>query len=407
MSFQKDQKVAIIGAGLAGMSLALALHKQSIPCTIYELRDSASHLTATGALMLCPNALKVLSEIGVYERIKNQGYMFEKLEYKDENYKITDEYYLGGEKLFGYKALRVYRDILLRETLGAITERGIQVQYGRKFSKVVKEDETGVEFAFEDGSTESATLLIGADGIHSKVRQYIHPNVGPIFSGMMAITSVVHVSDLRFPEPNYHLTTSIHSKYGAFVFAPQNSSGTEILVGTQMRMPEQDQEGWRRIRQNKDELKSMFQAHMNEWPDLVQSAMEHMNPDKLSIWPYYVVPKLDTWSSPGKRVIILGDAAHAIPPTAGQGASQAFEDVYSLSLLLSKLSDKVKLDDALDFWQCYRMARVDDVLALTRKLDVKRLPTEDKAKVPEEVVWLFEPKIEEKMLKWVAEQENQ
>ncbi len=146
------------------MSLALALNKQSIKSTIYELREPSAR--ADGALMLCPNALTVLDAIGIYERIKHQGYMFEKLEYKDENNNLTDQYYLGEEKLFGYKALRVYRDILLREIRALVVEQGINVEYGRKFSKIVKEDEHGVVFQFEDGSTESATMLIGADGIH-------------------------------------------------------------------------------------------------------------------------------------------------------------------------------------------------------------------------------------------------
>ncbi|KAF8861501.1 kynurenine 3-monooxygenase [Acephala macrosclerotiorum] len=415
MSSQKPQHIAIIGAGLAGMSLALALHKQSIACTIYELREPTAH--TDGALMLCPNALSVLEPLKIYERIKNQGYEFEKLEYKDENYNITDQYYLGGEKLFGYKALRLYRDILLHEIRTLVTDNGIKIQYGCKFAKIVKEDESGVVFQFDDGSTESATMLIGADGIHSKVRKYIHPGIHPIYSGTMAITSAVDVSNLRFPEPNYCLTSSIHAKPGAFVFAPQNPSGTELLIGTQRKYPEQGQDGWRQLRENREELKNMFQQNMNEWPDLVQSAMENMMPERLSIWPYYVVPKVDSWTSLRKRVIILGDAAHAIPPTAGQGASQAFEDVYALSLLLSKLSDKVKLDDALDFWQQYRMARVDEVLALTNALNVKRLPAEEKSKMPHEIMfndngdglqqmWLFKPNIEEKVLRWVDEQEK-
>lgn len=368
--------------------------------------------------MLCPNALSILNEIGVYDKIKKQGYMFEKLEYRDENYNLTDEYYLGSEKLFGYKALRVYRDILLREVLATVTEVGIKVQYNRKFTKITKEDSNGVIFEFDGGATESATLLIGADGIHSKVRPYIHPNIGPIFSGMMAITSVVNLTSLRLPRPDFPLTTSIHTKHGAFVFAPQNATATELLVGTQFKFSDQDQDGWRRIRQDREGLKEMFQADMNEWPDLVQSAKQNMDVEKLSIWPYYVVPKLETWSSPSKRVIIVGDAAHAIPPTAGQGASQAFEDVYSLSLLLARLSEKVKLDDALVFWERYRMARVDDILALTKKLNVKRLPSAEKVKGgagevvfrdiggAEQQRWLFEPRIEEMMLKWVDEQKK-
>lgn len=367
--------------------------------------------------MLCPNALKVLSSLGVYSRIKDHGYLFERFDYKDEHNNTTDEYYLGSESLFGFKALRVYREVLLRELRDAVKERGIEVQYGRKFERVISEDEEGVVFEFADGGREEAGMLIGADGIHSKVRQYTHPTVKPVYSGLLAITSAVDVSKLRFPEPDYHITSSIHGKHGAFVFAPQNPEGTEILVGTQRKFPEQDKAGWDRLRSSRDELQSMFQANKSDWPDLVQSAMENMMLDRLSIWPYYVVPQLDTWSSAKQRVIIVGDAAHAIPPTAGQGASQAFEDVFSLALLLSKIGGQVKLDAALEFWQQYRMERVKKVLALTMKLNQKRLPAEERAKLgdeevvfkdvnggPEQQRWLFEPKIEEHVLQWAEEQ---
>lgn len=190
-----------------------------------------------------------------------------------------------------------------------------------------------------------------------------------------------------------------------------------MLVGTQRKFPEQDKAGWDALRANSEELQRMFRANKSEWPDLVQSAMENMMLDRLSIWPYYVVPHLDTWSSPKKRVVILGDAAHAIPPTAGQGASQAFEDVFSLALLLSKMGGKVQWDAVLEFWQKYRVERVEKVLALTMVLNQKRLPAEEKAKLgdeevvfrdiaggPEQQRWLFEPKIEEHMSHWLEEQ---
>ena len=190
-----------------------------------------------------------------------------------------------------------------------------------------------------------------------------------------------------------------------------------MLVGTQRKFPEQDKAGWDALRANNEKLQRMFRTNKSEWPDLVQSAMENMMLDRLSIWPYYVVPHLGTWASQKKRVIILGDAAHAIPPTAGQGASQAFEDVFSLALLLSKIGGEVKWDAALDFWQKYRVERVEKVLALTMKLNQKRLPAEEKAKLgdeevvfkditggPEQQRWLFEPKIEEQMLQWLEEQ---
>ncbi len=72
-----EHSVAIIGAGLAGLSLALALHQQNIPCTIYESRPAP--LNIGGAVMLSPNALKVLDALKLYSSAKTKGYSFEKL----------------------------------------------------------------------------------------------------------------------------------------------------------------------------------------------------------------------------------------------------------------------------------------------------------------------------------------
>ena len=84
-------------------------------------------------------------------------------------------------------------------------------------------------------------------------------------------------------------------------------------------------------------------------------------------------------------MILLGDAAHAIPPTAGQGASQVFEDASSLSLLLSKLSSTVKLDVALDIWQKNWVEKIDQVFDPTKRLNNERLPTNEKANLGEGV----------------------
>ncbi|KAJ7780892.1 hypothetical protein B0H16DRAFT_1496469 [Mycena metata] len=77
-----SQEVAIIGAGLSGLSLALALHQQSIPFTIYESRPDAP-LNIDGAVMLSPNALRILDHLGVYDIMRTRGYNFTKLEYRD------------------------------------------------------------------------------------------------------------------------------------------------------------------------------------------------------------------------------------------------------------------------------------------------------------------------------------
>ncbi|KAG9229120.1 hypothetical protein BJ875DRAFT_489218 [Amylocarpus encephaloides] len=408
MNSGNPTSVTIVGAGLAGLSLALSLrqYSPSIQVSMYELREPT--MSTTGALMLSPNALQILDYLGVYQKVKVQGYEFEKLSYQDSSLATTDTYSMGSQKIFGYKALRVCRQVLLKELRATCKDRGIEVAYARKFSKVVSEDASGVTFEFEDGSQETSSLLIGTDGIYSTVRKYIYPDVIPKYSGMMAVTSTISSSALRTPKDdgNEHpMPVSVHIPIGAWVMAPQNPDGTELLVGTQNRHAELDKAGWAELKRDDKKLLSILTANQKQWPDYVQSAMENINIRNLGIWPFYVVPYLSTWFSSKKRVIIMGDAAHAIPPTAGQGASQAFEDVFSFSYLVSKLTAITDLDKVLESWQAYRRERVGKVVLLTSKLNNRRLPEAAKAKLSEADFyveegkegqrWLFDPKIKE------------
>lgn len=412
MASGPPRKVAIIGAGLAGLSLALALHARSIPCTIYELRLPSK--VTTGALMLSPNALGVLDSLGVYERIRNKGYNFENIAFKNDQEETTDLYPLGNEKLYGYKALRIYRQVLLTELRSMLQERDIQVIYEKRFSRILHESAAeGVTFQFEDGSTAQADLLVGADGIHSTVRQNVSPSTTPLYSGMLAITCAIPTSKLRFPADKDYSTlpVAIHGKAGTFIFAPQDVDGSEVLAGTQKPYPEQSKAEWTRLFGAKDELLALLSANRADWPDIVQSGLENVPKNTLSIWPFYIVPKLAAWRSDTQRVIILGDAAHAIPPTAGQGASQAFEDAFTLAFLLSRLSPQIPLSAALEFWQTYRQERVDRVIALTQQLNNTRLPAAEREKLGRGDIWrsgdeahldwLYVPRIEETLHTWV------
>ena len=416
MSASSPNLVAIIGAGLSGLSFALALHKLGIRSTIWEARPKS--FVQGGAIMLSPNALRVLDAIGVYERIQNKGFHFETLTFKDDHGETTDVYYFGHEQLYGYKAFRVYRQILIDELKLMLEERGVEVKYETKFTHVVAETAENVEFAFADGSISTASLLIGADGIHSTLRKAIYPTVKPKYLGFVGITSAIQTSRLRFPsnEPNYPLPATIMADPGAFVIAPQDVDGSEVLIGTQGAFPEQDRAGWINLQANRDEVVRMFNRNTQAWPDLVQSAIESVDKDTINTWPYYAVPRLEKWASPSGKIVLLGDAAHAVPPTTGQGVNQAFEDVWMLALLLKDLGEGVELDQALDFWQRWRQERVDQILDLTKAMNNKRLPLAEQQMLPEEDVWrgraedteqmgwLYEPKLEDVVAKWVLEQ---
>ena len=119
--------------------------------------------------MLSPNALRVLNSLGVYERIRGKGYNFSNIAFKNEEEETTDLYPLGDEHRYGYKALRIYRQVLLDELRSTVHARDILIVYGKKFSHVLSESPTEVSFAFTDGNSASASLLIGADGIQSSI----------------------------------------------------------------------------------------------------------------------------------------------------------------------------------------------------------------------------------------------
>ncbi|KAF2198584.1 FAD/NAD(P)-binding domain-containing protein [Delitschia confertaspora ATCC 74209] len=414
MLSEPPKRVAIIGAGLSGLVFALALKRHGISSTVYELRTP--DVTSAGALMLSPNALRILDKLGLYERLKTLGYNFEDMSFRNHDQEITDTYYLGQEKHYGYKALRIYRQVLVTELRAAAKNQGIPIYYGLKFSHVVSEDEKGVVFAFSDGTTfGSADILIGADGMHSKVRKHIAPDVAPKYSGVCAISCAAETSKIKFPDgmdlSTYVMPTAIYSKPGAWIMAPQDVDGSECLAGTQRAYPEQDRAGWDRLLADRDSLLELFRTGYEDWPEITQSVLDNVRKETMQIWPYYVVPTLSGWYSREKHVIILGDAAHAIPPTAGQGASQGFEDSFTLAALLPRMADGLPLDRVLEYWQNYRQKRIDKVMELTLQLNNSRLPQAEREKLIAEgqtwqsgshgeLAWLYNAQIEDDVLAW-------
>ncbi|KXJ86973.1 putative salicylate hydroxylase [Microdochium bolleyi] len=407
--------ITIIGAGLAGLTLALALHQEGIPVTVYESRPAP--LNIGGAVMLSPNALKIFDAYGLYDVIKTKGYNFEHLEYRTVDGKLVDTYDFGSHEKYGYPGLRIYRYILIDTLVEALQTRGIPVVYGKKFSHVVSDSaDEGVTFAFTDGTEQRTSLLVGADGIHSTVRKYLYPDLERTFIGMAGITAAVPLSTLELPE-SYHLPVTVMSPKGAFVIAPQDVDGSEVLIGKQMRMPASltASPSWEReFVADKAAGVEFLQSDNEHFPPFVQRAVDQItSTDKVNKWPFFVVPPLDRWTSETRRVLILGDAAHAIPPSAGQGINQAFEDVYILALLLGKKEQigSDRLQDALEFWHTYRQERINRIMVLNNEIDQRRMPADDGVGKANEgrgqgydLEWLYKPDFKQVVEEWVQKQ---
>lgn len=396
--------VAIIGAGLSGLTLALTLHKLSIPCTVYESRTAS--LDIGGAVMLSPNALRILDSLEIFEKIKLDGYHFKDLHFRTAA--PLDSYEFGNREKYGYDGLRIFRHKLIDVLLTATKERGIQIQYDKKFIQVLSETETEVSWEFEDGTTGQAACLIGADGIHSRVRKYLYPQLEPIFTNAVGVSAAVPTAQLNLPASFEIPVTIMNPQHGAFVIAPQLADGSEAFIGKQKRAPELDRAGWAALLEDKQWCVDFLRQGAEDFPEVVQNAVSNIPLDKVNLWPFYVVPKLKDWTSKHSRVVILGDAAHAIPPTAGQGINQAFEDIYTFSVILHRCKPQ-ELERGLKIWQQGRQERVDRILELNAQIDARRMPRapgstqlEIETK-PFDLSWLYSPDFDEMAENWLKQ----
>jgi 2-polyprenyl-6-methoxyphenol hydroxylase-like FAD-dependent oxidoreductase len=363
-------EVSVIGAGIAGLTLALSLHTQGIPCTVYESRLGPQNIG--GAVMLSPNSLRLFDNMGIYNDLKRHGYSFDTLYFCDLAGSLKETYPFGSVDKYGYSGLRVYRYQLIDILLEQIKLKNIPIQFNNKFSHVVSESEDTVTWQLTDGTTKTSSLLIGADGIHSRVRRYMYPDLTPRFTGMAGVTAAVPTANLRMPSPDYKLPVTIMSPtHGAFVIAPQKHDGSEVLIGKQKRMSELSRQGWDNLYADKDASIAFLREGAEVFGDIAVSATSDIPRVNINIWPFYVIPKLDSWSSDEGRVLLVGDAAHALPPSSGQGISQAVEDVVMLALLLGKGQGN---NNDLRWWQEYRQARLEQLLLLNARVDRRRLP---------------------------------
>jgi 2-polyprenyl-6-methoxyphenol hydroxylase-like FAD-dependent oxidoreductase len=410
-----------VGGGLAGLALALALQQVGIQSTVYEAR--ARPLNIGGAVMLSPNALKVLDKLGVYNNVKKEGYEFKNLTWQTIDGSKRERQEFGDEEKYGYDALRVHRYILINALIEATKHAGVHVIFGKKFISAA-ERQDGVDISFEDGTTTTSSILIGADGIHSTVRRLLYPDLTPKFLNLAGVTAAVPTSalgftdamlqDLENPKLDYPLPITIqHPAHGAFVVAPQRSGAQEMFFGRQRPWTETDRAGWDARSADKQELSNFLASDTQDFPQLVRDVVKSIPHDTINLWPFYVIPHLTSWiSADGQgRIILVGDAAHAIPPSAGQGLNQCFEDVYTLSLTLRNLLDDANGIEALSVrlqkWQQWRLERVKRVFELNGMIEARRTPLAERttaqhllAEKMMDLSWLFGVDFEDVVESW-------
>lgn len=384
-------QVIILGGGFAGPVLALSLKTRGITSAIYELREEGAK--QGGNIALAPNALRVLDILGVYDEVRLSGYSYDFVTVANAKGQQLGEFMNGSPTKYNYPAVRIHRRDVRDILLAKLSAEGIPIYYDKKFSHVVGETGEHVRVAFEDNTEATGDYLVGCDGIHSRVRRYIYPSSDPVFAGAIGMMGTVfpdqltdvlgplgHQETKRWPVslPQVNLGGS-----GMFATIPPDFAGTEFGIITVQSTKEHTREGWCQLENDKIELKAMTErAFLLEkggfdYPPEVRLLVERIRPETLSSWPFYSVPETPTWFSAHRRVIFIGDAAHAIPPTGAQGAAMAFEDAATLALTQSRTYRPNPMPDVhtgapvlgraelLDRWCMHRKDRIKRVRDFT------------------------------------------
>jgi len=308
-------EIAIIGGGIAGLSTALALKKHGISSTVYE---QASELNEVGAgIWLQPNALKVLSCLGLKESILNSGVELDRVDITDSHLKPFKKGTNIVQDQDGNRIISIHRAKLQKLMFEGLPENSVRL--GCEF-KSLEQRSKGVEINFENQKIV-ADYVIAADGINSRIRKGLFPESALRHSGQ---TCWRGIASLRLKESFRGLGREAWGNRVRFGFS-QVSDDLVYWFAVAKATPFQ--------KDDKTQVKNKLHDMFKNFHPLVNEILDQTEADKIIRGDLLDLQRLNKWHS--QRICLVGDAAHATTPNMGQGAGQAIEDAYVLAKLFS------------------------------------------------------------------------
>ncbi|KAM7182901.1 salicylate hydroxylase [Naviculisporaceae sp. PSN 640] len=309
---------------------------------------STSTQTVGGGLGVSPNGMRILHDISpaLHEAVTAQGYPCEKFIFMAENgwtLGVSSSGDQGGYEAHGPDAREEVCVSSLRGGLWACLKRHVDETYGEgeevvRYEKVAEvrpansaEGKKAV-VVFEGGREEEADLVIGADGVKSVVRRGLfgEGNFEPVYTGASGIGGVIH-GPLPARVADNKAMVFTFGRQGFFGYASSGPASSESLMWWSTFDTESVPSKTTNLDPN--EIKAGLQErHGNAADPVVRDIISKA--EVQSIYPTWVMPDLPHWGQNG--IVLVGDAAHALSPTTGQGASQALEDAQTLGLLLAE-----------------------------------------------------------------------
>jgi len=329
--------IGIVGAGVGGLTAAIALRQRGHSVHIFERTPELAEVGA--AVSLWPNALAALDRIDLEALVRTRGQW-------EEDGALRNP---SGASFWTFNNSNL---IILRPTLQQLLLAGagdVPLSLGSGCAGVSSHS-TRPTIRLADGSAHEFDLVIGADGIRSSVRSSVAPGESPpSYSGGTAWRAVLHAPGLV---PTAWLTIG---KGRHFLAAPLPDGDVYWSPLVKISVPEVEAI---------DNQLSFVRRCFGGWHDPIPELLDRTEADACFATPVYFRPP-PTWLSRG-HVVLIGDAAHPMTPDLGQGACQAIEDAVVLAECLSK--EGCSLDDSLAAFATRRLSRIRRIVREARML---------------------------------------
>jgi len=320
-------RIGICGGGVGGLTAAIALVKVGHDVTVFERTTEFGRIGAD--VNLTPNAVHALDGLGIGDELRKSA--------AEPTFRISRTWDTGEEtsrleladtarKNYGAPQLTVHRADLVAALVNRLGENSLKL--GRKATALSQNDD-GVTLEFADGGKETLAAVVGADGIHSMVRETLFGTDYPEFTGIVSYRAVVNQSDLDIPNLDAFTKWWGPIPETQIVTFPLNR-GRETFVFSTTPQADWTDESWT-APGDVDELRAVYANFHPEARALLAACTE------VTKSALYVRDAMDRWSE--GNVTLLGDACHPMVPFMAQGACMAIEDGVVLSRALESVAD--------------------------------------------------------------------
>ena len=342
-------KIAIVGGGLAGLAAAHALQTFGMKAEVFETAPALGEIGA--AVNVSPQAVKALQAIGVGDQVAAVGNtspgIYTRNMQTGEFLELNDRHKAAAR--YGAPYYTFHRADLLDALASGLDHGAIHLDH--RLTRIAERSDR-IVLAFANGTEVEAEIVIGADGVRSVIRQALYGDDNPTYTGQMVWRALLNGGDVPVEvlEPTGHIQWV---GPGCHLLAYYIRGRKLVNIVTQEDTDKWVEEGWS-TRGDPDEMRLSFPNPEPRLETLLSVVTA------CSKWGLFTRPLTQNWGR--GRIQLIGDAAHAMLPNAGQGACQAFEDAYILARWLEASRDPVA---AFGNFRRIRIPRVHGVQRLS------------------------------------------